>query len=61
MKTLFKKPLTILLCLLTIGTSILIAQSVYSYKCPRCNAIYSYSSPGSYKCPGDGWTLTRTY
>jgi hypothetical protein len=40
-----------------LGAGLLLAQSIYRYRCPKCNAVYSYSQPSVYKCTSDGLTL----
>lgn len=33
------------------------AAKTYKYRCPKCNLIQEYGTPGVRKCPNDGWTM----
>ncbi len=35
------------------------AQQAFAYKCPKCGLVQTYSRPGLYKCPNDGWTMVQ--
>ena len=37
------------------------AAKTYKYKCPKCNLIQEYGSPGLRKCPNDGWTMVQVH
>ncbi|NJK93050.1 MAG: hypothetical protein HC904_15265 [Blastochloris sp.] len=52
-----KKLTLITLGLAVLGGGIVVAQTIYRYRCPNCSAVYSFAIPGIYKCPTDGWVL----
>lgn len=41
------------------STAIFAVSKTYKYKCPKCNLIQEYSTPGIKKCPNDKRTMTR--
>lgn len=34
-------------------------KKTYKYRCPKCNLIQEYATPGIKKCPSDGKTMVR--
>lgn len=53
-----KLGISAMLLLFTVGT---VMAAVYTYKCPKCGLIQQYDRAGFYKCPKDGWIMTRVY
>lgn len=41
---------------MVVVTSFALAAT-YTYKCPKCGLIQSYSQPGIVKCPNDGSSM----
>lgn len=40
-------------------TVVFAAGKTYKYKCPKCNLIQEYGTPGTKKCPNDGRIMIR--
>jgi predicted RNA-binding Zn-ribbon protein involved in translation (DUF1610 family) len=41
-----------------IATTVAVIAATYTYKCPKCGLIQSYSRPNpGVKCPNDGWSM----
>ena len=56
-----RKAITLGVSLLLLAiTGIAMAVEIYTYRCPRCNAIYQFSQPNGFaKCTQDGSMLIR--
>lgn len=56
-----RKAITLGVSLLLLATAgIAVAIDIYTYRCPRCNAIYQFSQPNGFaKCSQDGSMLVR--
>ena len=50
-----KSSIWIIIALVSAG--VLWAATTYSYVCPKCGLIETYTMPGIHKCPNDGWMM----
>jgi hypothetical protein len=49
-----------LVSLFFLGTHVIAApKKTYRYKCPKCQLIQEYATPGTKKCPNDGRIMIR--
>ncbi|MFV0336734.1 MAG: hypothetical protein ACK5LK_00615 [Chthoniobacterales bacterium] len=53
-----KVKLALVLSLLAAGT---VLATTFTYRCPQCKLIQTYSWPGVYKCPNDGTVMWRQH
>ena len=57
--TITRRSIAIAAILLLATVGIALAATTYSYKCPKCGLIQTYSQPNpGVKCPTDGWYMT---
>ena len=49
-----------LVAILLLLTCAAVLAATYTYRCPACKLLLSYSSPKpGVKCPNDGWTMVQ--
>jgi len=50
-----------LAAVVALSASAFAATKTYKYRCPKCQLIQEYGTPGFKKCPNDGHTMIRVY